>query len=388
MRYVFDTNAIIDFPHLLELEGEIIVPIIVVNELDNLKNKYGEIGQKARQGIRNLKKCDKITYDLDYDFSHPLRIMSGGCVDNVIIECAKSRNAVFVSGDYAAQLKAKSINIEVYETDRVTDFYKGYIQRTLSDEELAEVYENSTNNFLNLLPNQYLLVEGGNGEIVDKLRWNGEKHVKLKLPNIKGLKSKHYLQECAMDLLNNTDITTKIILGTYGSGKTFLSTKISLSNVLEKGKFAKLLVVREPIGEGKEIGFLKGSKDDKTADFFKPIEQSLDGSFFQMQDLETRGVIEKEIPYFLKGTTYNETVILVDEAEDMTYKQLKLIGTRVGLNSNIVFSGDYKQAVHDNSINNGLIQLVNRLKGNPLFGVIDLVEDVRSETSKMFAELE
>ena len=107
----------------------------------------------------------------------------------------------------------------------------------------------------------------------------------------------------------------------------------------------------------------------------------------ELESLKMQGILESNIPYYLKGTTYNNSILLVDEAEDLTKKQIRLIGTRLGLNSKIFFSGDYKQSVIDSSANNALVEMCNAFKGNEKFGCIYLNEDVRSETSKMFADL-
>lgn len=106
-----------------------------------------------------------------------------------------------------------------------------------------------------------------------------------------------------------------------------------------------------------------------------------------MEGLKQRGILESNIPYYLKGTTYHDTVILVDEAEDLTEKQIKLIGTRLGENSRIFWAGDYKQSVINSTESNALVRMCSELKGNPMFGCVCLGEDVRSETSKLFAGL-
>ena len=141
------------------------------------------------------------------------------------------------------------------------------------------------------------------------------------------------------------------------------------------------------MGEGKQIGYLPGSIEDKTDPFFLPLIQQLDGGEFEFSTLKQRGTIESNIPYFMKGTTYSDYIVLVDEAEDMNDKQIRLVGTRLGENSRIFISGDYKQSVINSSENNSLIKMCNALKGNPLFACIYLGEDVRSETSKLFATL-
>lgn len=190
-----------------------------------------------------------------------------------------------------------------------------------------------------------------------------------------------------MDILNNPDISIATILGGYGSGKTFLSMQMALYNVQEKGRVAKILGVREVSGEGKEIGYLPGDMEDKVGKFFEPLTQSLNGGEFELQSLKMSGVLDTNVPFFMKGTTYNDTIILCDEAEDLSESQIRLIGTRLGQNSKIYFAGDYKQSLLTKTVNNPLIKMCNEFKGNEKFGCIYLGEDVRSETSKMFAEL-
>jgi predicted ribonuclease YlaK len=127
--------------------------------------------------------------------------------------------------------------------------------------------------------------------------------------------------------------------------------------------------------------------EEKTDKFFEPLIQQLDGGIDQYNSLKEKGVIEVNIPYYMKGTTYNYTVILVDEAEDLSEKQLKLIGTRVGEGSKIIFAGDYKQSLMNATCDNPLLKMCNEFKGSKNFGCIYLGEDVRSEASKMFASL-
>ena len=177
------------------------------------------------------------------------------------------------------------------------------------------------------------------------------------------------------------------ILGTYGSGKSFLTTQMGLYHVLEKGNQSKLLGIREPAGEGAPVGYLKGTLEDKTRNFFLPIEQQLKGGEFELEALRQRGQLDTNIPYYMKGTTYNDTIMLVDEAEDLSEAQIRLVGTRLGQNSRIFLSGDYGQSLVDRTANNPLVKMCNELRGEKSFGCIYLDEDVRSSASKLFAEL-
>lgn len=219
------------------------------------------------------------------------------------------------------------------------------------------------------------------------MRWDGERFVPLRLPPSKFIKAKNSEQRCALDMLSNPDITACAILGTYGSGKSMLTLTMARYAVLEKGRQSKIIGVREPVGHGKQIGFLAGSFEDKTDIFFQPLIQQLDGGIYEFESLRDRGIIDTNILYYMKGVTLSEAIILVDEAEDLSEEQLRLVGTRVGENARIFFNGDFKQAVYDKTEKNPLVRMCNELRGNPLFGCIYLEEDVRSETSKLFANL-
>lgn len=265
------------------------------------------------------------------------------------------------------------------------EFYKGYKKISGNTDEINEVIANASKK--DWCINEYGIFHNTDTEKDFEMRFNGEKFVNLKLPNSKYIKGKNAEQRCALDALNNDDICAVAILGKAGSGKTFLCTNMGIYRIQEKGSQAQILCVREAWGEGKEIGFLPGGMSDKTELFQAPFAQQMDGAEYQYDRLVKEGKLISNVLYYIKGTTYNETIILCDEAEDLTRKQLKLVGTRVGTNTKIYFSGDYKQSLLDTSERNPLMEMCERLKGNPLFACVYLTEDIRSETSKMFADL-
>ena len=215
--------------------------------------------------------------------------------------------------------------------------------------------------------NEYAIIQNPNGS-QDEMRWDGEKFVPLKLPSQKFIRGKNSLQRCAIDMLLNPDITICAILGTYGSGKSMLTMSMARYAVLEKGRQSK-------------------DFSSKTDLFFAPLIQQLDGGIYEYESLKDRGILDTNIVFYLKGTTYDSTIIVVDESEDLNEEQIRLVGTRTGENSRIFFNGDYRQAIYDKTKNNPLVRMCNIMKGNPLFGCIYLEDDVRSETSKLFANL-
>lgn len=309
-------------------------------------------------------------------------------LDNQICACASTiKDVLFITNDIACKTIAKWIfGLNVSSTyEDGSEIYKGYQIIHGDTDTINSIMENMDYSKWHI--NEYLIIENTDDDSSKELRFDGTNFVTLKLPSSRFIKGKNSLQRCALDILNNPDISIAAILGGYGSGKTFLSMQMALYNVQEKGRVAKILGVREVSGEGKEIGYLPGDMEDKVGKFFEPLTQSLNGGEFELQSLKMSGVLDTNVPFFMKGTTYNDTIILCDEAEDLSESQIRLIGTRLGQNSKIYFAGDYKQSLLIKTVNNPLIKMCNEFKGNEKFGCIYLGEDVRSETSKMFAEL-
>ena len=373
---------------------------MTLQELEEIKissRKDDEVKYKARKALHlldeNSDKYDVVVYTTameNYINEKQVEISP----DTKIIACCsfsqgllpKGEKFVFVTNDIACKMIASKIfGLEVESVGEKENIYKGYRVIKGSSEQINTIMGNMDLSDWNT--NEYLIIQNTDDSSEKEMRFDGEKFVALKLPPSKYIKAKNSLQRCALDILNNQDITIAAILGGYGSGKTFITMQMALYSVNEKGYQSKILGVRSPQGEGKEIGYLPGDMESKVEGFFEPLTQQLDGGEFELESLKQRGVLETNIPFYMKGTTYNNTVILVDEAEDLDDKQIRLVGTRVGTNSKICFSGDYKQSVINTTDSNALVKMCNEFKGNKNFATIYLGEDVRSYTSKMFANL-
>lgn len=394
----YDTCALLSLINDKEIFNEsFYISSITLHELEHIKtskNKDEETRYKARKIthlldenynnfkviVYNYEISDFIT-ELGLDYTIP---------DNQIVGTAKylsnREDIIFITNDICLKNIARSIGLKTSSVEENKDnIYKGYRVINGDTNQINEKMGSIDLSDWNV--NEYLIIQNTDDNSEKEMRFDGEKFVSLKLPPSKYIKAKNSLQRCALDILNNPDITIAAILGGYGSGKTYLSMQMALYNVQEKGRVSKILGVREVSGEGKEIGFLPGDMEDKVGKFFDPLTQSLNGGEFELQSLKMSGVLNTNVPFFMKGTTYNDTIILCDEAEDLTQSQIKLIGTRLGENSKIYFAGDYKQSLLNKTINNPLIKMCNEFKGNEKFGCIYLGEDVRSVTSKMFADL-
>lgn len=393
----YDTNAILDLKEKI-FEESFIISSVTLCELENIKtskNKSENVKYDARKIVKLLDK-HKDDYKVIIYTDKIKKIIEDHKIeetpDNKIIACARfvkdniDNDVCFITNDICCKVIAKDVfRLEVKSSYEKEKIYKGYKLIKGTTEEINNVLANNDLSDWNI--NEYLLIENTDDNSIKEMRFDGEKFVNLKLPSSKYIKAKNSLQRCALDILYNPNITIAAILGGYGSGKTYLTMRMALYNVTEKGSHSSILGVREPQGEGKEVGYLPGTFDNKTDQFFLPLTQQLEGGEFELENLKQSGVLSSTIPYYMKGTTYNSTIIIVDEAEDLNDKQLRLIGTRIGENSKIYLSGDYKQSVINASEDNALIKMCNAFKGNEKFGCIYLGEDVRSDTSKMFADL-
>ena len=370
---------------------------ISLHELENIKtskNKTEDVRYKARKLSHLLDEhyndYDVVVYNFEIsDYIVGTLGLDATIPDNQIVGTAKyiseKEDVVFITNDICLKNIARYLGLEVCSVVGKENIYKGYKTIKGTSEQINIAMENMDFSDWNI--NEYLIIQNTDDDSEKEMRFDGERFVSLKLPSSKFIKAKNSLQRCALDILNNQDITIAAILGGYGSGKSFISMQMALYNVQEKGYQSKILGIRSPQGEGVDVGYLPGTLEDKTDNFFLPLVQQLNGGEFELESLKQRGVLESNIPYYLKGTTYNDTIMLVDEAEDLDEKQIRLVGTRVGSNSKIYFAGDYKQSVINTTTNNALIKMCNEFKGNKQFATIYLGEDVRSSTSKMFANL-
>ena len=179
-----------------------------------------------------------------------------------------------------------------------------------------------------------------------------------------------------------------------------IAVKCAEDMVEYRGVYSKLMLVSNPVpADDIDIGALPGSKHDKVGSYFKSMTQYLKDysngididSFDPNNEMaaKQRGYeLIMEIPSFMKGMSVDDTVMIVDECEDLSLKQVKMLGTRIGKDSCIVFTGDYHQAEKKYRVDSGISKMIEEFKGDPLVGIVVLEEDVRSSVSKLFANLD
>lgn len=266
--------------------------------------------------------------------------------------------------------------------------YTGYKRVQANNEKLNEFYEDKLNVF-DLIENQYLLIENSLGSVADSYIFQNNEFKKVPYTKIGDtftgiIKPRNEHQEILFHMLKDESIKVKLVAGSFGTGKTMALATAALEQI-SKGKFEKIVWVRNNI-EVKDtvpLGALPGSEFDKLLPFAMPLADHCGGPD------GLRGLIEDEKVEvvhlgFLRGRDIKNSIIVCSEAENLTKQHIQLLLGRVGEGSNLWLDGDLKQrdkAAFEKSA--GLELMIERLKGNKLFGYVKLVKTERSETARL-----
>lgn len=267
--------------------------------------------------------------------------------------------------------------------------YKGYIEVNQNDDKYVKLYNDISFNTFDCFTNQYVLVKDDEGNLVDRLKWDGEKYDHLSYKQIKNtytgkVKPLNPQQELAFDMLQDKETTVKVLTGRFGSGKTFLMISMALQ-LISDGKFDKLIWVRnnQEVKDTKALGALPGEALDKLLPFAMPIADHV-GGIDGLELLVKQDKVNIEHLGWIRGRSFSNAIIICSEAENLTRQHVQLLIGRVGKGSNLWLDGDFKQI--DSKVfedNNGLRIAIEKLKGNHLFGYVNLEKSERSETAAL-----
>lgn len=271
--------------------------------------------------------------------------------------------------------------------------YYGFRDAVMSDDEMSEFYSSERNeNTYGCLQNEYLVLKNEDGQVCDQFKWNGTHYIKVPYKQVNTrfigkVKPRNLQQQLALDMLYDQDITVKVLVGKFGTGKDYLMTSAAIDQ-LERGKFDKIVWVRNNIEvkNSKPIGHLPGDYKDKLLPFAMPLADHL-GGVEGLEYMLSNNKVELVHLGFIRGRDIKNSIIMCSEAENMTKEHIQLLLGRVGEGSSLWINGDYKQVDGDVFMkNSGLIIAVDKLKGHPRFGFVKLLKTERSETAAM-AEL-
>lgn len=373
------TVVSIDYPQLLS----------ILNDVPVKDNNDGTIMAAARWYLNELQnKLDNLPKELDADSAN---------------EAAKLTTLIdsfcFVTSDLSCFNLAQRVMKLPCELslDRcgAHNDYTGWTEVPIDqggDEALAMAYSKDIEqkNLFDTPTNGYVLIPNADADgNTAGLRWDSSRYVPIKYKNLNTtysgkIKPLNNQQKLAFDLLQNDDITIKLLLGVYGSGKDFLMVNHAV-DLIEKGKYDKIVWVRNNIEvkDTKEIGFLPGSMLEKVYPFAAILADCLGGEV-ALERAITDGWVEIQPLGFIRGRSFNRSIIYCSEAENLTKQHIQLLIGRVGEGSTLWINGDLRQ-IDDVAFerNNGIQKLIDKLTGNERFGTVYLPITERSETARL-----
>jgi PhoH-like ATPase len=440
--FVLDTNVLLHDPQSLFAfhDNEVIIPAIVLEELDSKKRLADELGRNARSVSRLLDQMREeghlhegivlpggglLKVELNHRSFLRVQEMFGEMSnDNRILAVALNyqmeqdtqpeehrRSVVLVSKDVLVRIKADVLGLQAqdYLSDRNvvdSDLYTGYLTLFVHPSVIDEFY---TYRFLSvnhlqlrakLNPNEFVILRdelGTSKSALLKVSPDGVRLEPLYLSNdpIWGITARNAQQRMALELLLNDDIPLVTLSGKAGTGKTLLALAAGLMKVEDEHKYKKLLIARPVVPMGKDIGYLPGEKEEKLRPWMQPIYDNLEYLFDTKKagDIDKilmgMGSIQVEALTYIRGRSIPGQFIIIDEAQNLTKHEVKTIVSRVGEGSKIVLMGDPGQIDHPylDSLSNGLTHIVEKFKYEGISGHMTLEKGERSKLAQHAADL-
>lgn len=430
--YVLDTCVLLADPRsILRFdEHEVVLPLVVVEELDRQKTRMDEVGANARRAIRLL---EELGASLDGGLATAHALPSGGTIrielngihsarlpevfdpttpdHRILATCLNLHDAtgdsVLVTKDAALRIKGAQLGVAVEDyrgdTVEVDESYSGVAEVEVDVDVIDELYDSGKAVVPELdgIINQYLILKGpGSASALARVAEAGMDPVAVRVPGARqlfGVETKNTRQSFAADLLLDPDISAVSLMGMAGTGKTFLSLAAGLEQVIEMGRYRRVSVYRPLIAVGRqEVGFLPGDLNDKLEPWMAAVHDNLYALFggeganprHAVEELFERDVLEMAAVTYLRGRSITNELVIVDEAQNLELPTLKVILTRMAANSKVVFCGDLTQI--DNpyvSPFGGLAALIEKFKGNPMFGHVTMERTVRSPLAELATQL-
>ena len=430
--FVLDTCVLLADPHsLLRFdEHSVVVPLIVVEELDRQKTRMDEAGANARRAIRMLEEYGA---SLPGGMREPLPLPNGGTLriepngitserlpevfdaqssdHRLLSTCLNLSDdgveSVLVTKDAALRIKGAQLGVTVqdYRADTVAvdESYSGVVEVDVASEAVDMLYAEGkvVLDRRDLLVNQYVVLKTPTSQSAVGQVIATEPTTVVRVPGTRrvfGVESKNVRQAFALDLLLNPDIPAVSLMGPAGTGKTFLALAAGLEQVIEAGRYRKVSVYRPLIAVGRqELGYLPGDLDEKLAPWMAAVHDNLVALFADggpgaaraaLEELVERDELEMASITYLRGRSITGEFVIIDEAQNLELPTLKVILTRISADAKVVFCGDFTQV--DNpyvSPFGGAAALVEKFKGNRLFGHMSLDRTVRSPLAELAANL-
>lgn len=425
--FVLDTSVLLHDPTALEsFDGDVVLPIVVIEEIDGQRKRQDEVGRNARvvssslDRLRSRGKLNQgITLDngallwveLNHQFGDLAQGLDRGKNDNRILAVAKGLTCshpkdrvVLVTKDINMRVKSDALGIDVmdYEPNkvRIEELYTGILEVKVKGAAIDAFYEEGSLPFEGANPNQFAILESEdtNQSALARFEEGMLKPLRFGNKELFGLRARNKEQRFALELLLDDSVKLVTLVGRAGTGKTLLALAAAVEKVMEEQVYRRLLVTRPVIPMGKDLGYLPGDKGEKLRPWMQPIYDNLEliftnrgkGSLERVVDnMKDMNMLELEAVSYIRGRSIPRQFIILDEAQNLSPLEVKTIITRVGEGTKIVITGDPYQIDHPylDSESNGLSYVVERFKNEPLAGHVLLAKGERSGLAEVAARL-
>lgn len=439
--FVLDTNVLLQDPEAIFAfeENDVVIPAVVLEEINSKKRRDDELGRNARKVARVLDKLrasGQLHRGVELEAGGTLRIELNhkhfgnlkdyffeASNDNRILavalnlcqeekQKANPKQVVMVSKDVLVRVKADALGVSAqdYLTDKIVsygDLYAGYDVLNVHPSIIDDFYnarslELTSEPFAahSFYPHQFVILKDQLGTSKSALTYfNPVKNTLEPLHaherDIWGIGPRNAQQKMAFHLLLDDSLPLVTLTGRAGTGKTLVSLAAGLYKTEELGIYKKLLVARPIVPMGKDLGYLPGDKDEKLRPWMQPIFDNLEYIFGTHREGNLEHImlglkrVEVEALTFIRGRTIPKQFILIDEAQNLTKHEAKTIISRVGEGSKIVMLGDPEQIDHPylDSQDNGLTYVVEKFKEYSEAGHIRFEKGERSRLAQLAAEI-
>ena len=396
IKYWADTSALLHQKDFINSE-ELAISTITLQELEHIKttSENEQIKFQARELVRTILSASKVRIVASNNHKINKLLKRYPFLNNINDHriicsaelCAAEQHAeiIFITNDalqylFATQMPHLKAIYSLGEKQE-SDEWSGWNNYYPDEEQLTSLYAKPTINVLNCKTNEFAKIYEDN-KVKDVLFWDGHEYRQLKYkeftaPTGERISPRNLEQKMYLDLLQNDNVPIKLCIGRFGTGKSMFAETWG-THQLQMGKFDKIVFVKNNLdvkGAGK-LGILPGDEIDKQYPWLRQIEDHLGSQLFEQYINEGR--IEPAHLSTLRGRDLKNCLILVDEAENLLTTNIQLLLGRVAEGSQIIFCADVKQCDYKDAKMSGIPRLIERLAGNPLFGMVRLTKTERS----------
>ena len=419
--FVLDTSVLLADPAAVTRfhEHEVVIPVVVITELE-AKRHHPELGYFARTALRFLDDLrvqhgtldvplpigeEGGTIRVELNHTDPESLPAGfrlGDNDTRILSVARNlanegKDVTLVSKDLPMRVKASAVGLiaEEYRAELALESgWTGMSEIDVDSADLDTLYEAGE---LDLPEARDLPCHTGLVLVSDKGSGLGrvtpDKHVQLVRGDRDafGIHGRSAEQRVALDLLLDPDIGIVSLGGRAGTGKSALAICAGLEAVMERSQHKKVVVFRPlyAVG-GQELGYLPGSESEKMGPWAQAVFDTLGAvtSTPVIEEILDRGMLEVLPLTHIRGRSLHDSFVIVDEAQSLERNVLLTVLSRIGANSKVVLTHDVAQ--RDNlrvGRHDGVVAVVEKLKGHPLFAHVTLTRSERSPVAALVTEM-